>query len=304
MAGSTGGRCTPSCGASIPTCCAGPGRSSSDCAHTSGLKPGGRGSPKGSLRCSSTGHGCANSRSDGSDEKSGVKGDFHAPFRGSPGLRCPGRPDYAFDKWLEREFPLVEFERYADDAVVHCATERQAREVLAALEERMAGVGLQLHPDKTRIVFCRDGKRRYADCENTSFTFLGYTFRARKARKADGSGAHTGFLPAVSKDALKRMSEEVRSWRIHRHSTMELEDIAAWVNPRVRGWIAYYGRYYRTALEPLLRRINSYLVRWARRKYKRLRSFKKVKKWWDGLTTRQPRMFPQWKITTGFQNGL
>src|SRR5487761_362233 len=103
MAGSTGGRCTPSCGASIPTCCAGPGRSSSDCAHTSGLKPGGRGSPKGSLRCSSTGHGCANSRSDGSDEKSGVKGDFHAPFRGSPGLRCPGRPDYAFDKWLERE---------------------------------------------------------------------------------------------------------------------------------------------------------------------------------------------------------
>ena len=113
-----------------------------------------------------------------------------------------------------------------------------------------------------------------------------------------------GFLPAVSKDALKRMSEEVRSWRIHRHSTMELEDIAAWVNPRVRGWIAYYGRYYRTALEPLLRRINSYLVRWARRKYKRLRSFKKVKKWWDGLTTRQPRMFPQWKITTGFQNGL
>lgn len=211
---------------------------------------------------------------------------------------------YAFDMWLEREFPTVEFERYADDAVVHCVTERQAREVLAALEERMADVGLQLHPDKTRIVFCRDGKRRYADCENTSFTFLGYTFRARKARKADGSGAHTGFLPAVSKDALKRMSEEVRSWRIHRHSTMELEDIAAWVNPRVRGWIAYYGRYYRTALEPLLRRINSYLVRWARRKYKRLRSFKKVKKWWDGLTTRQPRMFPQWKITTGFQNGL
>ena len=100
---------------------------------------------------------------------------------------------YAFDMWLEREFPTVEFERYADDAVVHCVTERQAREVLAALEERMADVGLQLHPDKTRIVFCRDGKRRYADCENTSFTFLGYTFRARKARKADGSGAHTGF---------------------------------------------------------------------------------------------------------------
>jgi RNA-directed DNA polymerase len=211
---------------------------------------------------------------------------------------------YAVDKWLEREFPAVKFERYADDAVVHCATERQAKEVLAALEERMAEVGLQLHPDKTRIVYCQDWKRRRKDCEHTSFTFLGYTFRARKARKADGSGSYTGFLPAVSKDALKRMSEEVRSWRIHLHDARELEDIAAWVNPRVRGWITYYGRFFRSALEPLLRRINSYLVRWARRKYKRLRSFKKVKKWWDGLTARQPGMFAHWRLTTGFQNGL
>jgi RNA-directed DNA polymerase len=210
---------------------------------------------------------------------------------------------YAFDKWLEREFPTVEFERYADDAVVHCVTERQAREVLAALEERMAEVGLELHPGKTRIVYCQDGKRR-RDCPETSFTFLGYTFRARKAKKADGSGSYTGFLPAVSKDALKRMSEEVRSWRIHLHDAKELQDIAAWVNPRVRGWIAYYGRFFRSALEPLLRRINSYLVRWARRKYKRLRAFRKLKKWWDGLTARQPRMFAHWRLTTGFQNGL
>jgi len=211
---------------------------------------------------------------------------------------------YAFDMWLEREFPTVEFERYADDAVVHCVTERQAREVLAALEERMAEVGLELHPDKTRIVYCQDWKRRRRDCPETSFTFLGYTFRARKARKADGAGSYTGFLPAVSKDALKRMSEEVRSWRIHLHDAKELEDIAAWVNPRVRGWVTYYGKFFRSALEPLLRRINSYLVRWARRKYKRLRSFKKVKKWWDGLTERQPRMFAHWRISTGFQNGL
>jgi RNA-directed DNA polymerase len=211
---------------------------------------------------------------------------------------------YAFDMWLEREFPTVEFERYADDAVVHCVTERQAREVLAALEERMADVGLRLHPDKTRIVYCQDGKRRRRDCPETSFTFLGYTFRARKAKSADRPGSYTGFLPAVSKDALNRMSEEVRSWRIHLHDAMELEEVAAWVNPRVRGWISYYGRFFRSALEPLLRRINSYLVRWARRKYKRLRSFKKVKKWWDGLTARQPRMFAHWRLMTGFQNGL
>jgi RNA-directed DNA polymerase len=146
---------------------------------------------------------------------------------------------YAFDKWLERKFPAVEFERYADDAVVHCATERQAREVLAALEQRMAEVGLQLHPDKTRIVYCKDGKRRRRDCAETSFTFLGYTFCARNALNRSGTSMFTGFLPAVSKDALKRMSEEVRAWRIHLRTATDLQDLAAWINPIVRGWMTY-----------------------------------------------------------------
>jgi group II intron reverse transcriptase/maturase len=212
---------------------------------------------------------------------------------------------YAFDKWLEREFPLVEFERYADDAVVHCATEQQARKVLAALEERMAEVGLQLHPDKTRIVYCKDRNRRRSDCAETSFTFLGYTFRARQAPARQGGGAmFSAFLPAVSKDALKRMSEEVRSWRVHHRSGTELEDIASWVNPVIRGWMAYYGRFYRTALNGLLQRINTYLVRWAKRKYKRLRTFKKVRRWWEGLTARQPRLFAHWAWMTDFKYSL
>jgi RNA-directed DNA polymerase len=146
---------------------------------------------------------------------------------------------YALGTWLEREFPAVEFERYADDAVVHCATEWRAGEVVAALEQRMAEVGLRLHPDKTRIVYCKDGKRRRADCAETSFTFPGYTFRARNAPNRDGTSMFTGFLPAVSKDALKRMSEEVRSWRIHLRTATELEDLAAWINPVVRGWMTY-----------------------------------------------------------------
>ena len=211
---------------------------------------------------------------------------------------------YAFDKWLEREFPAVTFERFADDAVVHCATERQAREVLAALDNRMAEVGLQLHPDKTRIVYCQDRKRRHADCEHTSFTFLGYTFCARKALTGDGNSMFASFLPAVSKDALKRMNEEVRSWRIHLRTATDLEDLAAWINPIIRGWMTYYGRFYRTALSSLLRRINTYLVRWARRKYKRLRTYKKARRWWDGLTARQPRMFAHWAWMTEFQNSL
>jgi len=210
---------------------------------------------------------------------------------------------YAFDLWLEREFPAVTFERYADDAVVHCATERQAKDVLAALEQRMAEVGLRLHPDKTRIVFCKDGKRRYADCANTSFTFLGYTFRARKAPARDGTSTFTGFLPAVSKDALKKMSGEVRSWRIHLHTGTELEELAARINPVIRGWMTYYGKFYRTGLNTLLRRINTYLMRWAQRKYKRLRPFRKARAWWHRLTARQPRMFAHWAWMPEFSPG-
>jgi RNA-directed DNA polymerase len=210
---------------------------------------------------------------------------------------------YAFDKWLEREFPAVTFERFADDAVVHCATERQAKEVLAALDARMAEVGLQLHPDKTRIVFCKDGKRRHADCADTSFTFLGYTFRARSAPTRDGTSMFTGFLPAVSTDALKRMSEEVRSWRIHLRTATELDELAAWINPIVKGWMNYYGKFYRTELDPLLKRVNTYLMRWAQRKYKRLRPFRKARAWWHGLTARQPHMFAHWAWMPEFSPG-
>jgi RNA-directed DNA polymerase len=131
---------------------------------------------------------------------------------------------YALDKWLEREFPAVAFERYADDGVIHCASEYQAREVLAALHEQMAGVGLELHPDKTKIVYCKDSNRR-GSSEHTSFTFLGYTFRPRWARRGDGV-QFTGFLPAISKDALKKISAEVRSWRLHRHMELDSAGIA------------------------------------------------------------------------------
>ena len=158
-------------------------------------------------------------------------------------------------------------------------------------------------PPATR--HCKDRNRRRSDCAETSFTFLGYTFRARQAPARQGGGAmFSAFLPAASKDALKRMSEEVRSWRIHLRSGTELEDIASWINPIVRGWMSYYGRFYRTALNSLLQRINTYLVRWAKRKYKRLRSFKKVRKWWEGLTARQPRLFAHWAWVTDSRYSL
>ncbi|MCA1601030.1 MAG: group II intron reverse transcriptase/maturase [Acidobacteria bacterium] len=206
---------------------------------------------------------------------------------------------YAFDAWLGREFPAVEFERFADDAVVHCATERQAHEVLAALSERLADVGLRLHPDKTKVVYCKDRKRRLS-YKCTSFTFLGYTFRARKAPTRDGKSMFSAFLPAISRDALKDKGRIVRRWRLHLRTTLDLEELAEWMNPVIRGWMNYYGKFYRTEMFALLRRINTYLVRWARRKFKRLRSFKRAKRWWNGLMKRVPGLFAHWEWMTEF----
>jgi RNA-directed DNA polymerase len=205
---------------------------------------------------------------------------------------------YAFDTWLEREFPTVEFERYADDAVVHCVTERQARQVLAALAMRMEQVGLRLHPDKTKIVYCRDSKRR-GSFERISFTFLGYTFCPRKAVYPDGK-AFTAFLPAVSAEALKAMGRRIRSWRIHMRGRDDLDELARWINPIVTGWMTYYGRFYRSELLPLLRHVNTYLARWARKKYKRLRSLKRFKAWWIRILDRDPGLFRHWAWESQF----
>src|SRR5690242_6883936 len=159
---------------------------------------------------------------------------------------------YAFDKWLEREFPLVEFERYADDAVVHCATEQQARRVLAALEERMAEVGLQLHPDKTRIVYCKDRNRRRSNCADTSFSCFGCTCRGRRATARQGDGAmFSVILPAASKGALARISGHARASRTHARGGTELAGIASSVTPVTRGWMQCYRRFYRTGLSGL-----------------------------------------------------
>jgi len=203
---------------------------------------------------------------------------------------------YAFDLWLARNFRDVQFERYADDAVVHCVSERQARQVLAALGNRMEEVGLRLHPDKTKIVYCKDSNRR-GSYEHTEFTFLGFTFRPRGARTRSGK-LFLNFSPAVSKDALKKMGREVRRWRLHRRPNSTFVELAKEINPIVAGWINYYGRFYRSALYPLLARINAYLVRWIRRKYKRLAGLRKAIECMQGIAKRYPRLFAHWKIAT------
>ena len=203
---------------------------------------------------------------------------------------------YAFDLWMAREFPSVRFERYVDDAVVHCVSERQARQVLGALQDRMVEVGLRLHPDKTRIVYCKDGRRR-GDHEHTSFTFLGFTFRPRGARAKDGR-RFLSFLPAISRDALTKISREVRSWRLHRHTRLSFSELARWVNPIVRGWMQYYGVFYCSALYPLLTRINAYLMRWVCKKYRRFKGRRDVQQAWQRVAEAYPRFFAHWAWTT------
>jgi group II intron reverse transcriptase/maturase len=204
---------------------------------------------------------------------------------------------YAFDAWMAREFPDCPFERFADDAVVHCSAEARARQVLAALEQRMSEVGLALHPEKTKIVYCRDGKRRGPYDGPVSFTFLGFTFGARSMNGRHGR--FTGYGPAASKDALAKMSQAVASWRLRRQNRLSWAELARWLSPVIRGWMNYYGHCYRSQLYPLLARINYHLRKWLRAKYKRLRNNTVLQKAWERAVTQNPSAFPHWKWVTG-----
>ena len=203
---------------------------------------------------------------------------------------------YAFDGWMAREFPAVRFERYCDDVVVHCRSEEQARLVRDAIAKRLAECGgLQLHPDKTRIVYCKDGKRR-GSYDHTSFTFLGYEFRVRKVRARHGE-YFFGFNPAVSDEAAKRIRAQIRSWRLHLRSAWTLKELAREINMVVRGWINYYGRFRPSALYPSLNRINDYLVRWVVQKYKRYRGkWTRAREALRKTERLYPLLFAHWKL--------
>lgn len=201
---------------------------------------------------------------------------------------------YAFDIWMRREFPTVWFERYCDDVVVHCVSERQARYVLAAITKRLAKVKLTVHPEKTRIVYCRDDNRR-GPHGDVQFDFLGYTFRQRPAKRYQDDKTFMGFVPAVSDKAGKAIRQEIRGWKLHLRSDATLEDLAEAVNLVARGWISYYGRYYPSRLVRVLLGINEYLVRWAQRKCRRLhRSQARAWRLLGAIAKREPRLFVHW----------
>ncbi len=202
---------------------------------------------------------------------------------------------HVFDMWMGREYPGCPFERYADDVVIHCPSHEEALAVKAAVEARLRQCKLEAHPDKTRIVYCRDSNRREA-CELIQFDFLGYSFRPREAMNRRGK-VFTSFLPGISAKASKAIVAEVRGWELHRMSDKELDDLAWMFNPKIRGWVAYYGRYYPTALHRPLRQLNRRLVRWAQQKYKRFRHHQgQTWHWLRGIACSRSRLFGHWDI--------
>lgn len=203
---------------------------------------------------------------------------------------------YAFDAWMGREFPSVPFERYADDAVIHCVSLAQAKFVLEAVRRRLQEKGLELHPEKTRIVYCKDDRRR-EDFDSHTFDFLGYTFRPRPA-KGKGGNLFIGFLPAISGKAMKRIRETIRGWRLATAmNTKSLDDLAREINPIVRGWVAYYGKFYRSKCLQALEYLNLVLARWAKRKYKRFhRNWMGAYRWLGRIASQQHALFIHWHL--------
>lgn len=203
---------------------------------------------------------------------------------------------YAFDVWMRRNFPSITFERYADDAVVHCRSKRQAESVLSAIRGRFEECGLELHPTKTQIVYCKDDDRR-GEHEHVAFNFLGYTFQPRRAKNRSGK-FFVSFLPAMSAKAAKKIRATIRDWQMaSTRNNQRLEDLARLVDPSVRGWMNYYGRFYRSKCVQTLRHLNEALAAWARRKYKRLRRRERASMHWLGrIAQREPKLFALWQL--------
>ena len=200
---------------------------------------------------------------------------------------------YALDRWLSEHHPRVLFERYADDVIVHCRTERQAKEMRRAIAERLRDCGLELHPEKTQIVYCKDELRKGSHAHE-KFDFLGYEFRPRKSRTRAGKN-FTNFSPAVSPKAAKAMRETVRSWRMRNRSGQSIDQLSRLFNPTVRGWLRYYGRFGRNELYSIARQLDQELVHWARQKYKKLRGHvRSARHWLAALARQRPELFAHW----------
>jgi len=203
---------------------------------------------------------------------------------------------YAFDTWMQRQYPQILFERYADDGICHCRSKTEAEGLQVAIERRFAECRLELNLQKTKIVYCKDSNRR-GDYPEQKFDFLGYAFRPRIAKERSGQ-FFVSFIPAISNKASKSLRDTMRRWRLHRRTDKSLDELAQMFNPVLRGWINYYGSFYRSALYRTFQPLNNILAQWATRKYKRLKRHKRrACQWLQCIMHRQPSLFAHWRLS-------
>jgi RNA-directed DNA polymerase len=202
---------------------------------------------------------------------------------------------YVFDVWMEKHHHEKPWCRYADDGLVHCKTEQEAQQIIADLKNRFAECRLELHPEKTKIIYCKDGNRRM-DYPRTEFEFLGYGFRSREARNKNNQ-VFQSFTPGASKRSLQLMRSKTREQKFYRRTELSLKDIAQKFNPILRGWIEYYGKYNRSSLYSVFRHFNRTLITWGRRKYKKL-GYSRIRaaRFVEEISKNQPHLFAHWKI--------
>jgi RNA-directed DNA polymerase len=202
---------------------------------------------------------------------------------------------YTFDEWMKRKYPLVPFERYADDTICHCRTKEEAEFLKAAIMDRLEQCKLSLNEAKTKIVYCKDDDRRGSH-ELGKFDFLGFTFMARRSKNRWGK-FFINFSPAISTKARKKISEEIRSWNLHERSDKSLSDLANMFNPKLQGYISYYSKFYKSAMYPLFQRLNERLAHWVERKFKRCRRHKtRAIRWLGSMFKQHPTLFAHWKL--------
>jgi RNA-directed DNA polymerase len=203
---------------------------------------------------------------------------------------------YAFDLWMARTHPDLPWCRYADDGLVHCRNEQEAQALKSEPQARLAECHLEMHPTKTKIVYCKDKKRK-GTYPNVKFDFLGYCFRPRLVRRFRDNSLFCGFNPAVSSSAMKAMRSTIRELKLRHQTQLSLQAIAWQLNPLLRGWIEYYGRYAPSVLYPLLRHVNQTLVAWAMRKFKRFKDHKvRASQFLQGLAAERRALFVHWDI--------
>ncbi len=204
---------------------------------------------------------------------------------------------YVFDKWMQHNHPETPWCRYADDGLVHCKTEEQALAMLNQLAQRFNQCGLEVHPDKTKVVYCKDKTRR-GKFSVTSFDFLGYNFKPRLVRSRDGK-MFVGFNPAVSSSASKAMRDSVRQWKLKYRVELSLEEIAVYCNPVLSGWMQYYGAYSPSRLERVWNQFNSVLIKWAMRKYKKINGKTRAARMLESIQQKRPTLFAHWEVGVG-----